>query len=128
MGRPITLTLQALALGWFSFVATLGGVVGLVLSAGAIMPLGPLLGATFLVTGLLGARATFRMWRRRADAARAIIEFTTVGALIPLWLFLAFPPDQRGKAMGPVLVGTAMWVLVGLVVARSARRASPGAA
>ena len=127
MNRPLRVTLLALGLGWFSFVAMLGVLGGLLTSVGGngLLPRG--LCATVFLTGALGLRATVRMWRQRADTSQAVRAFTLVGAFIPAWVYMAFPPERRGEAIWPTLLGTALFVGVGLFVAHQAA-ASRGAA
>ena len=124
MRRPLSVTLLALGLGWFSFVATLGGLAGLLMSLGYGAPLAPGLCATLFLAGVLGLRATGRMWRRRADAPKAIRAFTLVGAFLPVWIYVAFPPKRRSEVVWPAALGTAVFVGVGLLTARRAAAAS----
>ena len=127
MSRRLSSTLLAIAIGWFSLVSTLGGVAGLLLATGPRAQLGPWLGATLLVTGLLGLRAARLMWREESNTSAALRLFVAVGAMNPIALYAMFPQDQRSQAFWPVVLGTATFVAVGIWVTHKTRALSSGA-
>src|SRR4051794_27920907 len=105
MNRSFALTLLAIGVGWFGLVSALGGVAGLLLATGPSAQVGPWLGTTLLVTGVLGLRAARQVWRQAPHSSAAVRAFAAVGAINPIALYAMFPEDQRNQAFWPVLLG-----------------------
>ena len=127
MARPLHVTFQALGLYLFSAMALIGGLFAYVAPLEGGVHRWVLSGA-FYVAGLLGIRAGHRMMAQSATTSRAVVDFALVAALVPVAIYYTFPPEHRADVLFPALVGSLLFVAVGLVIARLAKRRLGGAA